>query len=83
MFPPIEAHTIPELRLSPLGVMLSPSKTRITHDLMFSASPHIHKVTPTPISIKPPPVAFGCVLRDVIWRILYLCRRFGPRVRIV
>ena len=31
----------------------------------------------------PPPVALGRVLRNIIGRILYLRRRFGPRARIV
>ena len=38
IFPRIEAHTIPDLRLSPLAVVVSPSKTRIIHDLTFSSS---------------------------------------------
>ena len=36
IFPRSEAHTIPDLRLSPLAVVVSPSKTRIIHDLTFS-----------------------------------------------
>ena len=37
-FPRSKAHTIPDLRLSPLAVVVSPSKTRIIHDLTFSWS---------------------------------------------
>ena len=36
IFPRSEAHTIPDLRLSPLVVVVSPSKTRIIHDLTSS-----------------------------------------------
>ena len=32
---------------------------------------------------QPPPVELGRVLRNIIGRILYLRRRFGPRARIV
>ena len=32
IFPCSEAHNIPDLRLSPLAVVMSPSKTRIIHD---------------------------------------------------
>ena len=39
--------------------------------------------TLTRISRNPPPVELGRVLRNTIWRILYLRRRFGPRTRIV
>ena len=37
-FPRSEAHTIPDLRLSPLAVVVSPSKTQIIHDSTFSSS---------------------------------------------
>ena len=63
--------------------MVSPSKTRIIHDLTFSASPHIHSVNADTDLEQAPPVALGRVLRDVVWRILYLRRRFGLRSRIV
>ena len=81
-FPRSEAHTIPDLRLSPLSVVVSPSKTWITHDLTFSASPHIHSVNTDTDFEQAPPLALGRVLRDVILRILYLHRRL-PRARIV
>ena len=38
IFPRNEAHTIPNLRMSPLAVVVYPSKTRIIHDLTFSSS---------------------------------------------
>ena len=37
MFPRIDAHTIPDLRLSPLAVVVFPSKTRVIHDLTLSS----------------------------------------------
>ena len=39
--------------------------------------------TLTRISRNPPPVELGRVLRNTIWRILYLRRRFGQRARIM
>ena len=39
--------------------------------------------TLTRISRSPPPVELGRVLRNIIGRILFLRRRFGPRARIV
>ena len=39
--------------------------------------------TLTRISRSPRPVELGRVLRNIIGRILYLRRRFGPRARIV
>ena len=44
IFPRSEAHTIPNLRLSPLAVVVSPSKTRIIHDLTFSSSHYARSV---------------------------------------
>ena len=39
-----EAHIIPDLRLSPLAVLVSPSKTRVIHDLTFSSSQYARSV---------------------------------------
>ena len=83
IFPRSEAHTIPGLRLSPLAVVVSPSKTRIIHDLTFSLSQYAHSVNADTDFEQAPPVVLGRVLRDIIWRILYLRRRFGPHARIV
>ena len=56
IFPHSEAHTIPDLRLSLLAVVVSPSKTRIIHDYTFSSSQYMHVAsTPTRISRRPPP----------------------------
>ena len=82
-FPRSEAHTIPDLRLSPLAVVVSPSKTRIIHDLTLSSSQYACSVNADTDFALPPPVELGRVLRNVIGRILYLRRRFGPRAHIV
>ena len=39
--------------------------------------------TLTRISRRPPPIELGRVLRNIMGRILYMRRRFGPRARIV
>ena len=82
-FPRSEAHTIPDLRLSPLAVLVSPSKTRNIHDLTFTSSQYARIVNAVTDFGQPPPVELGRVLRNIIGRILYLRRRFGPRARIV
>ena len=83
IFPRSEAHTIPNLRLSPLAVVVSPSKTRIIHDLTFSSSQYARSVNADTDFAQAPPVELGRVLRNIIGRILFLRRRFGPRARIV
>ena len=64
-------------------MVVSPWKTRIIHDLTFSVSPRTHSVNADTDFEQAPTVVLGRVLRDVIWRILYFLRRFGPRARIV
>ena len=76
-------HTIPDLRLSPLAVVVSPSKTRIIHDLTFSSSQYACSVNDDTGFAQAPPVELGRVLRNIIGRIMFLRRRFGPRARIV
>ena len=83
IFPRSEAHSIPDLRLSPSAVVLAPSKTRIIHDLMFSYSRYARSVSADTDFAQPSPVELGRVLRNIIWRILYMRRRFGPRARVV
>ena len=69
--------------LSPLAVVVPSSKTRIIHDLTFSSSQYARSVNADTDFARPPPVELGRVLRNIIGRILYLRRRFGPRARIV
>ena len=64
-------------------MVVSPSKTRIIHDLTFSSSQYARSVNAGTDFAQPPPVELGRVLRNMIGRILYLRRRFGPRARIV
>ena len=64
-------------------MVVSPSKPRIIHDLTFSVSPHANSVNTDTDFEQAPPVELGRVLRDIIWCILYLRWRFGPRARIV
>ena len=78
----LAAHNL-NLRLSPLAVVVSPSKTRVIHDLTFSVSPRANSVNADTDFERIPPVELGRVLRDVISRILYLRRRLGPGARIV
>ena len=66
-----------------MAVVVSPSKTRITHDLTFSISSSARRVNADIDFEKAPPVELGRVLRDINWRILYLRGQFGPRARIV
>ena len=82
IFPRSEAHTIPDLRLSPMAVVVPPPKTRIIHDLTFSSSQYACRVDADTDFAQPPPVELGRVLQNSIGRISYLRRRFGPRARI-
>ena len=63
--------------------MVSPSKTRNIHDLTFTSSQYARIVNAVTDFGQPPPVELGRVLRNIIERILYLRRRFGPRARIM
>ena len=83
VFPRRKAHTIPGLRLSPLAVVVSPSKTRTIHDLTFPVSPSARSVNADPDLENAPLVALGRVLRDILWRILHLRRQLEPHARIV
>ena len=83
IFPRSSAAYIPNLRLPPLAVVVSPSKSRVIHDLALSVSPRPNSVNTDTDSAQALPVERGRVLRYAIWRILYLRRRFGPRARIV
>ena len=64
-------------------MVVSPSKTRIIHDLTFSSSQYARSVNADTDFAQAPPVELGRVLRNTIGRTLYLRRRVGPRARIV
>lgn len=70
VFPREAAAQIPGLRISPLTVAVSATKNRICHDLSNAASGKgVNEDTNTSAL---PEYKIGHVLRDVIWRILYL-----------
>ena len=83
IFPRELASSIHGLRNSPLGVVVNPSKTRVINDLSHQTSDKGRCVNIDKDVAEAPCVELGHVLREVVERILYLRRRFGPRVRIV
>lgn len=70
VFPRTAAALIPSLRISPLTVAVSPTKIRICHDLSFDGNGN--SVNADTDTTAVPECKIGHVLRDVIWRILYL-----------
>ena len=83
VFPLLAATFIPGLRLSPSGVVASTSENRVIHDLAFSShssGPGVNSDTDFAIA---PTCKLGHVLHDVIWRLLYLWRKFGRDARVV
>lgn len=74
VFPREVAAQIPGLRVSPLTVAESPSKIRICHDLTnASAGSGVNEDTDRSVI---PECKIGHVLRDVVWRILFLYSKF-------
>lgn len=70
VFPYAAAYQIAGLRVSPLGVVVNPKKARIINDLRFSG---VNRDTDTS---NAPECKLGHVLRDVVWRVLYLYNEF-------
>ena len=83
VFPRNSAAFIPGLRLSPLGVAVSPTKNRIIHDLTFTVSPGASGVNANTDFESATKLRLGRVRRDIVWRILFLRREFGPQARVV
>ena len=77
------ASCIPGLRVSPLAVIKSSTKLRVVHDLTFSSGPSTIGVNEDTDFSSAPTCELGHVVRDIIWRILYLRHRFGRGARIV
>ena len=83
VFPREAAARIPGLRVSPLAVMKSSTKLRVVHDLTFASGTSTTGVNGDTDFSSAPTCELKHVLRDIIWRILYLRQRFGRRARIV
>ena len=83
VFPREAAACIPGLRVSPLAVIKPSTKLRVVHDLTFSSGPSTIGVKEDIDFSSAPTCELGHVLRDIIWRILYLRHRFGRGARIV
>ena len=82
VFPRELAHRIPGLRLSPLGAVVSPKKTRIIRDLSFDFHGSTTSVNEDTDFSSAPKVKLQHVLRNFVWRILYLRNRW-PLSRIL
>lgn len=78
VFPREVAEDIPGIRISPLTVAVSATKTRICHDLSNAVSGT--SVNDDTDSSELPEYKLGHVLRDVVWRILYLHGRLVHNV---
>ena len=81
IFPREMASRIPGLRVSPVGVAVSAIKVRIIHDLtMAFSNPGVNGDTNFEST---PKCKLGHVLRDIVWRILFLRRTLAPRTHIM
>ena len=63
--------------------MESTSKTRVIHYLTFASSPSSPGVNANTDFSTASPCQLGHVLREVVWRILYLRRKYGVGAPIV
>ena len=77
------AACIPGLRVSPLTVINFSRKLRVVHDLTFSSGPSMTGVNEDSKVSSAPTRELVHVVRDTLWRILYLWQRFGRGARIV
>ena len=81
IFPREMASRIPGLRVSPVGVAVSATKVRIIHDLtMAFSNPGVNGDTNFESA---PKCKLGHVLRDIVWRILFLRRTLAPHTHIM
>ena len=80
-FPREVASRIPGLRVSPVGFAVSATKVRITHDLtMAFSNPGVNGDTDFGLA---PKCKLDHVLRDIVWRILFLRRTLTPHTHII
>ena len=63
-----------------MAVVASTSKTRAIHYITFASSPLSPEDTDFSTA---PPYQLGHVLREVVWRKLYLRRKYGVDARLV
>ena len=81
IFPREVASRIPGLRVSPVGVAASATKVRIIHNLtMAFSNPGANGDTDFESA---PKCKLGDVLRDIVWRILFLRRTLAPHTHIM
>ena len=81
IFPREMASRIPGLRVSPVGVAVSATKVRIIHDLtMAFSNPGVNGDTNFESA---PKCKLGHLLRDIVWRILFLRRTLAPHTHIM
>lgn len=83
IFPRGVASSIRGLQVSPLGVVVSPSKIQSINDVIFEPSPSGGIVTVDTNLGTASHVELGHIMEDVISRIFHLRRRFGLRARIL
>ena len=81
IFPREMASCNPGLRVSPVGVAVSATKVRIIHDLtMAFSNPGVNGDTNFESA---PECKWGHVLRDIVWRVLFLRFTLAPRTHIM
>lgn len=68
-------------RLSLLGIVVPPTKTRIIHDLAFTHRKNGSNVNADTNFQPAPPCDIGNVSRSVVWRVLFLRREYGISAR--
>lgn len=69
------------LRLSPLGIVASTSKTRVIHDITFASAPSMPGVNYDTDFTTAPSCQLDHVMRYVTLRIIYWRRNYGVSAR--
>ena len=81
MFLRSSATHVPNLRFVPLAVVVSPSKTRVIHELTFAASPRANSVNADADFEQAPTVELGGVLHE-LFRVFCTCVGGSVRARV-